>query len=248
MTTPLLYCVQRLNWVHHGTRFEHQGTLNERFIRLPGATRVASFTDEGEAVADLTRREEAARRVINPFCCHGMNLAYQTSFDEDRLHDWLLDGGIEPPVRSEKGRDWIAWWARVRDSLDEMQWVHVWKALDRVTFHEIVERVSKPVVYVVARIGWVYNDNGYEGCPEGSEPIQAYRSRTLAENERQRLEVETRQRYRYFDGFDLTERLHRQSPFHDRSELHIPDRTDPSFPLFFEVLEVEIEDTAGVIR
>lgn len=234
----MLYVVQRRNWTRHGTSPEAT-PHRERLVRLPGCVRLSSFADEADALAECTRLEEQARRAVNPFTCDGDALHYQTSFDADRLHDWLLDADIQPPPRER--REWAIWWEEVHDTLTEMQWRHVWRALDKLVFHEVVARPRRPVVYVVAEVGWRYNDSGYDPRPEGGVPVKAYRSRERAEAERLRRETEARRDYVYLDGFDLVRRQRRAEPFSTATYLERPNVDDPHYPLFFEIIEVAVD-------
>src|SRR4051812_26429913 len=97
-----VFVVQRLNWV----RAEYRG--QEYFMRLPGRTRLQSFPDAESAEALRQELEEKARARVNPFQCGNRGLSDKSSFDADRLHDWLLDAGIEPPQPEgqKRLRDW----------------------------------------------------------------------------------------------------------------------------------------------
>lgn len=96
-------------------------------------------------------RMEAARRHrpikvgINPFkSVGGWRLAdgTVTSFPEPVLDDWLRDVGLEPPMppggRERVLDDWIAWWTMTAPRMTQEQRAHVWKALDKIHFYEIV--------------------------------------------------------------------------------------------------------------
>jgi hypothetical protein len=241
-----LYTVQRRNWVRHDTAVVGDPE-RKRLIRLPGFVRLASFENEADALAECANLEEQTRRAVNPFACDGDGLHFQTSFDTDRLHDWLLDADITPPEAGEKGRDWLGWWEATRDSLSEMQWLHVWQALDRIVFHEVVSRPRKPVVYVIAQISWLYNDYSFDPRPEGGVPIKAYRSRARAEAERLALELEARDDYDEIERLEVDQLLDRQQPFRP-CELECPDLEDPSYPLHYEVIEVELDALMGGAR
>jgi hypothetical protein len=246
----LWYVLQRLNWARHGTTPAGYPEI-ERMVRLPGAVRLGSFEREADALTECARLEEQTRRAVNPFCCNGSGLPYQTRFAEAILCDWLLDADISPPDPGENGRDWVGWWVRAKGALNEAQWRHVWQAFDRVVFHEVMARERKPIVYVVAEVGWVYNDQGYDPRPEGSLPVKAFRSREKAEAERQLREAEARRNYAYlssFDRFDVNERLRRQQPFATDPVLERPDVNEPDYPLFFEIIEVEVDNLPGAGR
>jgi hypothetical protein len=147
-TPAVLFVVQRLNWQRYDTGL----------ARLPGSTRLRSFKRRANAERDRDQRERAARACVNPFTCGGPALHYQTSLDAGRLHDWLLDAGIEPPAANGGKVDWAGWWQRTHEQLTEAQHDRVWEALDRVRFFEVVERPGRPLGYAVVRINWNYND------------------------------------------------------------------------------------------
>jgi hypothetical protein len=140
-----------------------------------------SFLTFEEAEADRRRREAEAREQVNPFLCGGPALYQQTSLDEGRLHDWLLDAGLTPP-RLLKGRpaDWAAWWRQSHGEMTALQREKVWDALDKVRFFEVVERPRRPVVYVVVQINWRYNDEFFIAEPEGGLGDTACRDRQAA--------------------------------------------------------------------
>jgi hypothetical protein len=170
----VVHVVQRLNVCNR------QGLL----LRLPGSTRLQSFPDVQAAELDRAERERKARSVVNPFTYGGNALHYQTSFDEGRLCDWLLDEGLEPPKPGKSGRDWQKWWQETHQSMTPLQIDKVWEALDKARFFEVVQRPAKPVVYLVVRINWRYNDNFWEAEEEGGvtyDKYCAYRSREKAE-------------------------------------------------------------------
>ena len=48
----------------------------------------------------IPEQEAALRARANPFTCGGPALHYQSSLDEDRLNDWLIDHGLTPPGRT----------------------------------------------------------------------------------------------------------------------------------------------------
>ena len=235
----LRHVVQRRNWVRQASGDHDVAQL----VRLPGSVQLSSFDSEADALAEMARLEEQARRAVNPFACDGPGLHYQTSLDAGRLHDWLLDGGIDPP---RLGESWVGWWQRVKDGLDPIQWHHLWKALDRVVFHEVVARPRRPVVHVVAEIGWIYNDMTYDPRPDGSVPRKAYRSRQKAEAERLRREREAREEYFDVKRLELQERLRRANPFTvEAAEVPDLENLDEAYPLTFEVIEVELDGVPG---
>jgi hypothetical protein len=242
-----VYVLQRRNWVRRGTGVEGHPNL-PRLLRLPGAVRLASFDSEVNALAECARLEEQTRRAVNPFACDGTGLHYHSSFAEPIFRDWLLDADITPPEPGEKGIDWPGWWEGIKGTLDAVQWAHVWKALDRVVFHEVVARERKEVVYVIARIDWIYNDYSFDPRPDGSVPIKAYRSRKKAEDERLALEEDIRDDYDDLDRMEIQERLEREQPFRTGELVERPNFEDPSYPMHYEVIEVELEELTGSRR
>lgn len=237
----IVYVLNRLNWAR--TDYPYAGTLT----RLPGSTRLESFEDYEKAEQTRIEMENQARGKFNPFLCGGPALHFQTSFDADRLHDWLLDSGVEPPSVGKKGsRDWKKWWEQTGSRLDEWQTAKVWEALDRVRFYEVVQRPARPVVYVVTEIHWEYNDEGYDPDVEGGRALLAFTSREKAERHRQELEKQRRQAYgNAFYGYDMTGRIHWKNPFEEVSDTSVWGNDLPDdFPLFYEVVEVELEEVS----
>jgi hypothetical protein len=237
---PLRYVVERRHW-HFLNRGEfavgQSLSVWQGYVSGPGSTRLRSFPDYEEARRFWTECEKEVRARANPFACGGPALHYQTSFDEGRLHDWLLDGRVEPPPADKDGcRDWRSWWDGVAPGLSAEQRAHCWEAFDRVRFHDLVERPGRPVVYVVVERYWQYNDNWYECCPEGGTPLQAYTTWEKAEEVRARSEA-SRERH----GLrEITARIRCQTPpFQPLPEGDVFD--DQGENLFFEVIEVELE-------
>jgi hypothetical protein len=244
-----VHVVQRLNWVRH--RMWGPQAVEGRLVRIPGVVRVGSFATEDEALVECQRREEDVRHRVNPFLCGGPALHFQTSFAEEILRDWLLDADIEPPAAGDS--DWVEWWRDVVDELDEVQWAHVWKALDRLTFHEVVAKPARPVVYVISAINWVYNDEDYDPSPEGGKSLRAFRSREKAEAECDRLEEAARRDRPEFDdngistvdgfgAYDYSRRLAHLDPFTSADEI---EYDEAEVCLFYEVVEVELADLTG---
>jgi hypothetical protein len=245
-TGETVFVVQRLNWVR-------SWPLAEGFlVRLPGRTRLQSFPDGESAEALCRDLEEKARDQINPFRCGNVGLSDKSSLDGDRLHDWLLDAGIEAPSPTEKSgvRDWAGWWQQASLTSDQRRFV--WKALDRVRFHEVVERPKRPVVYVVAHIGWHYTDQDFVAEPAGGKPIKVFRDRFAAERECDDCNEIARDVWEdnlesSNETLDMRMRLERQSdPFgappaiDEKTWGEIgPDRVQDA--PFYEVVEVELE-------
>jgi hypothetical protein len=234
-----LHVVQRLNWQGYGAGI----------ARLPGATRLRSYKSRVAAERDCRRRETAARAAVNPFTCGGPALHYQTSLDADRLHDWLLDAGLEPPAAQDDKRDWAGWWRQTHDRLSEAQRERVWEALDRVRFFEVVERPARPLGYAVVRINWHYNDEFYVAEEEGGSTFVVYRDRNKAESDCEDSNDMAHDMVGENHGdepeFDQVKRLHRRDepltatpPFGQRRDRLVP--ADQA--TFWEVIEVELED------
>jgi hypothetical protein len=232
-----VHVLQRLNWVHCRDDAAVAGLL----FRLPGVVRLRSFDRAEEAEAEFARLEEAARRAVNPFLCGGGSLHFQTSYPEQVLYDWFADADISPPDATRDGWDWIAWWPKVKDKLTEAQWRHVWKALDRLNFYEVIAKPRRPVVYVIGQIGWRYNDQGFDPAPEGSKPLRAYRSRERAEAEckdenefaPEAMDLDENGQNPQQEEYDIGERTHRANPFDDSATAEL---------VFYEVVEVELEE------
>jgi hypothetical protein len=244
-----VFVVQRLNWAWSGGTGKSE-KRQDFFLRLPGATRIQSFPDADSAEAERRRLEEQARARVNPFCCGNKGLSDKTSLDADRLHDWLLDAGIEPPgPAKDNQRDWAGWWSKA--ALSPEQCALVWKALDRLRFYEVVERQMKPVVYVVVNVGWHYTDQDFIAEPEGGKPIKVFKDREAAEREcedsndiaRDLWEETLEERG---ETLDLTGKLERQAePFGpagiDRKRWGALDHEHLQEVPFYEVVEVELE-------
>ena len=124
--TSMIHVLRRRNWRFAG----------EHLVLLPGHVRLQSFTDADEAEKVCREKDEAIRARVNPFRCGGPTLRNQTSLDADRLHDWALDQGLTPPEND----GWAAWWDEHYPSMDTLQRDAMWKALDRLSFYEVVEQ------------------------------------------------------------------------------------------------------------
>jgi hypothetical protein len=240
---PVLHVVERLNW-QKTRRLDWNRPWDDRvewegYVLLPGATRLRSFADAEEAGRFCAACEEEVRARANPFACGGPALHYQSSFDEGRL----LDGGLDPPRPGKGGtRDWRKWWARCAGQLTPGQRAHCWQALDKVRFHQVVERPARPTVFVVTRRDWHYNDEWYFVSSEMTQPVEAFSTWEKAERERARREAETVRGFTQEDfsqGHEVTALVWaRAEPFAPVADGDIFAR--PGEPLFFEVVEVEL--------
>lgn len=180
------FVVRRLNWRPAG----------DRFIRLPGEVRLASFDSLDLAEIDCALREGEVRARVDPFKC-GTTWHALTTFPEPVFRDWLRDGGLLPPEAwnehvSVPLDEWVEWWQRVGHTHSSEEVAHLWTGLNRVRFFEVVERPVSSVAFAVVRVMWEYNDAWYEPGAEGGRTVRAYRSRERAEAECQRLEDEAR--------------------------------------------------------
>jgi hypothetical protein len=232
------FVVERLGW--RRTCFHRdRGDAWVGYVLLPGAERrLRSFDDRDEAQRFCHEQEQALRARANPFVCGGPALHYQSSFDEGRLHDWLLDGGIDPPGKLKSGkRAWGAWWAG-HALLTPEQREHVWKALDKVSFHRVVERPARPRAYVLLAREWAYDDEVNYTREDGVSPVEAYSTWEKAEKARARLEA---QGGGGFGGYEKTGLVwERAAPFEE-----LPGHGDlfaePEEVQFYEIVEVDLE-------
>jgi hypothetical protein len=162
------YTVRRLGW--------HQSPHGDHYTRrLPTAEPVAHFDNFDDAEYDRRGREHRARIDENPFRFGGAALFYQTSLDGPRLHDWLLDGGIDPPADQLRHRDWKGWWDAFAHTWTEEQLAHAWHGLDKVRFFDVIE---EPVATLHPVLEVRFIGSGYHDCyadREGGRPVRIYR-------------------------------------------------------------------------
>lgn len=133
------FVVRRLGW--------HQAPHGDKYTRrLPTARPVACFNHFDDAEYDRRRREYDARSGENPFRHGGATLYFQSSLDNERLHDWMLDGGIDPPAEllnkpawQVQHRNWMEWWAAFAHTWNDDQLVHAWQGLDKARFFDVIE-------------------------------------------------------------------------------------------------------------
>jgi hypothetical protein len=132
MSSDKRYVVSRIDWAE-----SEYGDAYKR--RTPRTVRVASFRSFDAAEFDRRRREAECRRQVNPFLYGGEALFYQSSLDAPRLHDWLMDAGIEPPANPNSHAARATWWNAYAHTWSAEQLAHAWAALDKVRFFEITE-------------------------------------------------------------------------------------------------------------
>lgn len=203
--------------------------------RTQRALRAADFATFDEADADRARREADYRRRagVNPFLYGGEALFYQTSLDAPRLHDWLMDAGIEPPVNPNGHSAWVAWWEQFAPTWTAEQLAHAWAALDKVRFYEVTEEHPAQKAYVIVELNWLWEDEPtLQADYEGGNAVRAFRSRANAEAECDRLNRERQAQERHNSYSFFTRSTRAGSP--DTYSLDI------SKTIFFEVVEIEL--------
>jgi hypothetical protein len=168
------FLVRRLGW--------HQNPHGDNYTRrLPLAVPVADFETFDEAEKERRRREQEARAGENPFRFGGATLFFQTSLDRPRLHDWLLDGGIDPPTDQFRHRDWREWWDFFAHTWTESQIEHAWQGLDKVRFFDVVEEESPDRFHVVTRLQYARALRASSGSDrEGGTLWRVYRKEKTA--------------------------------------------------------------------
>ena len=230
MTDDLHYTVRRFNWRWAGSCF----------MRLPGETRLARHDTREAAIQDRDEREREVRSRINPFEC-GPAFHYLTTLPEPVFCDWLRDESIEPPEPQSGSIPWAAWWTTARESLDEGQVSRIWNGLNRVQFHDVIERRDSQIAYAVMRIVWEYNDCFFEPGEEGGKTVVAFRDREKAMRRRDEMEIEERLRIGrqsgrvdYFEGWRWVE-----SPWPSKEVSHYGEHEVDEPPLF-EVVEIDL--------
>ena len=162
MSDATRFVVGRIDWVESEYwRYVHVGESCGRFAsRRSGRSMPPNSTGR--------RREAEARSDANPFLYGGEALFYQTSLDAARLHDWLMDAGIEPPAEPNGHSAWVAWWNACAHAWSAEQLAHAWAAFDKVRFFEVTEEHLMRKAYVVVEVNWTWQDEqtlyaDYEG-------------------------------------------------------------------------------------
>jgi hypothetical protein len=218
------HIVRRFNWKR----------VKDGLLRAPGEHRVAWFDTDEAAFAECRRRELAVRERVNPFRC-GATFPSLTAFPMPVFLDWLGDEGIESPEESYRLADWIAWWDLEAAALGAAQRERVWEGLNRVRFHDVIQRRSDQVAYAVLRIMWNYLDDYNEPGEEGGRIETVYRTRAKAEAECARLNAEGRREWGSAPYFHVER-------WDDDLWPLLEDRikNDATGTPFFEVVEIDI--------
>jgi len=184
------YTVRRLDW--------YQPPHGDPYTRcLPTAELVAAFDTFDEANAHRWALETDARAGENPFRFGGGSVFFQSSLDGPRLHDWLMDAGIDPPASELRHHDWRAWWDAFAHTWSDEQRAHAWAAFDKVRFFDVTEDGSDESLHLIQEIRYVDRSSWFpvetfdgahdidpayawalpgEADPEGGYPLRAYRT------------------------------------------------------------------------
>lgn len=225
------FVVAQIDWA----RGEY--SADDYFRRTVRTAPVASFATRDEAEADRRRREGERRATENPFRFGGASLFYQTSLDAPRLHDWLMDAGIDPPAKLKGHESWAEWWDRSSRGWSAEQRAHAWAAMDKVRFFTVTEERPDRKAYVIQELNWRWEDEPTLYADyEGGKMVRAFRSKAAAEKECARLNKE-RQVQADHEGFESFTRCSR---IDGRGA---PD-LDISETIFFEVVEIALGDDA----
>jgi hypothetical protein len=225
------YTVRRLGW--------HQAPHGDPYTRrLPTAEPLEHFDDFDAAEHRRRALEHAVRTGENPFRFGGAALYFQTSLDGPRLHDWLLDEGIDPPADQLRHRDWRAWWDAFAHTWTEHQLAHAWQALDKVRFFDVVEESTAEPFCVVSEIGFV--STGYhrqDAEREGGRFHSLYRGVLAATAACRRLNADRREETYDWWQYGYRHRLG-----------YGEDPQDGGEAVYFEVIDVpgDVPPFAGV--
>jgi hypothetical protein len=236
---PVVYSVERLPWRAVRYLDESYETEWEGFVLLPGGRRLRSFATTEEADTFCKEQEQATRARVNPFACGGPALHYQSHLDDDRLRDWLLDAGLEPPAAGSI--DWRAWYDESAPRMSQAQRDALWQALDKVRFYRVSERPASKTAYVVTRREWDYNDNWFYATSADGKAVEAYSTYEKAEAARQRWE--RNERGSWGETLEVNNLLWARL---EPGDTLLPRRGGDVFAedgddrLFFEVVEVEL--------
>jgi hypothetical protein len=147
-----VYTLERLNWRPCGPGW----------VRRPGSVHLQTFAGRADADAAQRQAEWDLRRRVNPFRLGGPVVSYQTRFGPERLRDWLLDAGLDPPA-GPAAAPWADWWAANHARFSDAQRAAAWEALDQARFFRVVERPGPGAVYVIGTIQTGRDPVGGEG-------------------------------------------------------------------------------------
>jgi len=222
------FTVSEIDWAKNE---DAEDDYSRRTVR---ATPVASFASFEEAEADRRVREAERRASENPFEYGGPSLFYQTSLDGPRLHDWMMDAGIEPPAKLKGHATWVEWWLLESRKWTAEQRAHAWTAMDKLRFFTVSETRPTRKAYVIQELNWRWEDEPTLYADyEGGKIVRAFRSKAAAEAECERLNAE-RQSQDDHEGFESFTRC-------TRIDGGDGDYTDIAETEFFEVVEIELE-------
>jgi hypothetical protein len=219
------YTVRKLGW--------YQPPYGDPYTRrLPTAEAVATFDTFDEAEAHRRALEAEAREGENPFRFGGGAVFFQSSLDGPRLHDWLMDGGIEPPASELHHSDWRAWWDAFAHIWSADQLAHAWAGLDKVRFFEVVEEEPGESLHLIQEIRYVDRESWFpvetftgamdvelapwrrptgEADPEGGFPLRAYRTPRRAGAVCEQMNTDPRRRAEYLTEFGLLQTTRRRT-------------------------------------
>ncbi|WP_439631238.1 hypothetical protein [Gemmata sp.] len=223
------FIVRRLGW--------HQAPHGDHYTRrLPTASEILAFDTFDAAEGHRRQLEADARRGENPFRFGGAALYFQSSLDAPRLHDWLLDTGIDPPVEQLRHRDWREWWDAFSHTWSEEQLHHAWQGLDKVRYFDVAEEVDREPLRLVVEISFVERGNrDRTAVREGGMPHALFRRERDARVRCDRLNADRREAEQFeWWVYGYGQRL----GYNSRAR-------DPAETVFYEVLKVRGEIGSG---
>ncbi len=149
-------------------------------VRLPGESRLATFSTRADADADRARREANARAAVTPFDRTDA-IPHLSTHSEADFRNLLAGMHLHPPEPDHHGfLRWKPWWEKLRETVTPADLTRLWDFFNRVTFYAVREKPVRPVGYVLAVISWGYNDEFNYCDPEGVVPQAVYRTREAA--------------------------------------------------------------------
>jgi hypothetical protein len=226
MSDEIRFTVRRLGW--------HQNPHGDHYTRrLPTAQPVATFDNFDDAEYHRRARESEARAGENPFRFGGETLYFQSCLDAPRLHDWLLDMGIDPPTTQLRHRDWREWWDAFAHTWSEEQLAHAWQGLDKVRFFDVEQVSGSEPLHAIMEVRFVNRDyRSLKADREGGRVVRVYRRPRVAKSECDRLN-RIRQQAREYQGHYYVEHRTRVGYENDREEYR---RVEDS--VFYELTEL----------